>query len=310
MTKNRIYGEDVLVRIMSNDGSVPYILDFDTIEINSLTNVRTYKAIGKRVSKHQSINTGYKITLTRAIRDNYLDALIGHNDYHIQKGLEPPLYMIDYTINHGYKIEDINYENELDDSFSQSAPKQKIEVQNPITSNLAKKIAGIAGTVANLNPVTANIKNQLVQGSKIIQTGANLIKAGVNLFNSINPAKIQNNATYLQAMRDNSPLTGDGFKQNWQYKNCSIGDFSSTSSPRTNSMQTIVIYATNRDNLNDNNFYDDQYMVEKMKLHHINNTNQIIDKRVKSIDNQAPEIINAVKNSFIKAFEEMYGDLL
>lgn len=311
MTKNRVYGEQVLVRVMSNNGQHPYILDFDSIEIQSFTINKSYKGIGKKVTRTQSINTGYKIVLTRAKRDNYLQALINYNDFHIQKGLEPPVFMIDYIINHNYSEKSINYESELNDNFKTPNPYQLKPIERP-SNALTDTIFKVAETALRRNQFIAKLQDSVRDVSKKANTVNNLINTVQDIFTP-NNKNIKDTEEYKKMMELNAKLAGESFKENYKYLNCTIGEFSSNDSPRNNSVETITLYATHRDNFNDNNIYEDEYMVEKVKTDSIDRTNNHIDLSIynnnKNNNPTSPNIEKAFRDSMYSSFEEIYGNL-
>lgn len=313
MSKNRIYGEDVIVRLMSNNGIIPYILDFDSIEIQSLTNVKTYKAIGKKVNRHQSINTGYKITLTRAKRDNHLQALINYNDYHIQKGLEPPLFSIDYIVNHNFKVGNINYNEELNIESSEpnnikKAPRDR---SNQKLSGLTDNALYLANNFLRRNQSIAELQNKTkdtIKDAKKIKGAVNYVK---NLFNDTSNIRMEDLKLYKEAKEQADSISGEGFKENYHYKNCQIGEFTSSDTIRTNSLETITLYASHKDNLNDDNMYDDYYIESKMKLQYLQYTGEIAEGSKAKVNNTSqPNYQKIITDSLLMSFEEMYGNLL
>jgi len=313
MTKNRVYGENVIVRIMSSDGVTPYILDFDSIEIQSMTTVRTFKAIGKKVNRHQSYNTGYKITLTRGKRDNHLQALINWNDYHIQKGLEPPLFMIDYIVNHTYQVKDVIYAEELNiDEFTpnniRKSSKNKSEFSN--LRSLTDASLLIAKNAIRRNEAIAKVQDLVVDISKKASYVNNLASSAKNLFNDKSNQRLEDTAEYKRLMALAKTMSGNGFKENFQYMNCEIGEFTSSDAIRTNSMETIVLYSSHRNNLNDDNLFDDGYIVKNMKLEHTRKTEEQSKELIDNLnDVYKLDYQKIIQESLKASFEKMYGNL-
>lgn len=108
MSKQRSFGQDVIVRLSSADGRTNFIIDFDSINVSSLTEGKIKKGIGKRVGRPQSNSSGYKVTLSRTKRDNYLESLVQMNDYYLNSGLDQPIFSLTHTINHPYYTTSIN----------------------------------------------------------------------------------------------------------------------------------------------------------------------------------------------------------
>lgn len=113
MSRAKVFGEDITIRLLSDDESTPLILDFDACEIASLRTNKMYKAIGKRISKPHSSTSGYKIILTRAKRDNYIEALTQYLDFFAEKGLDFPTFTVERIVNYQYAKSEINPENEF-----------------------------------------------------------------------------------------------------------------------------------------------------------------------------------------------------
>lgn len=313
MTKNRVYGENVIVRIMSNDGVVPYILDFDSIEIQSMTSVKTFKAIGKKVNRHQSYNTGYKITLTRAKRDNHLQALINWNDYHIQKGLEPPLFMIDYIINHNYKLDKVNYPEELNiDEFTPNNIKRVQKDKNPFSEvkSLTDKVILVGNTAIRRNEAIAKIQDATLELSKKANYVNNIANGAKKLFSQANSQRLEDRASYKALMATAKSMSGGGFTENYQYVNCEIGEFTSSDAVRTNSMETIVIYASHKNNLNDDNRYDDEYLENNIKLEHEKKVKEEVSSSIDNLsDTYKLNYQKIIEDSLRASFEQIYGNL-
>lgn len=313
MTKNRIYGENVIVRIMSNNGITPYILDFDSIEIQSMTTVRTFKAIGKKVNRHQSYNTGYKISLTRAKRDNHLQALINWNDYHIQKGLEPPLFMLDYIVNHTYNISKVDYAEELNiDEFTPNNIRRESKDKNPFQSvkSLTDSALVIANNFTRRNKSIAKLQDAVIDVAKKANFVNTVLDKAKNLFNDDNNIRLEDTARYKELMETAKTMSGNNFKENYQYMNCEIGEFTSSDTIRTNSMETIVLYASHKNNLNDTNIFDDEYLENNIKLEHEKKVKEDIGRssinlsETYKLDHQ-----KIIENSLKTSYEQMFGNI-
>lgn len=138
MSKNRIYGEDVVVRLLSSDGLTPYILEFDEIQVSDESKNKTYKAIGKKISTNQCYDTGYKIVLSRTKRDNQVTSLLKLRDSALNRGLPVPTFTVEKITTHTYSSLSINPLQE----FGQS-------IINPTLPSLGLGLDSVINQVSN-----------------------------------------------------------------------------------------------------------------------------------------------------------------
>lgn len=318
MTVNRIYGQDVLVRLFSNDGITPYIVDFDTIEINSLTTTQSYKGIGRKLQKHQSINSGYKIVLTRAKRDNHLQALVHFNDYHIQKGLEQPFFKLDYIVNHTYNIKNYNVIKRLSGNQDPLFSSTKNIVMNDgtnfkIPSLLTNLVANGAEALLKKNDGIKQAIDTVKDGKKLIDGIGTKVKAITKLFQDSASRTIYTQPLYQELKaRINflPPDAKDNFVEEYYYNNCVIGEFSSSDRVNENSIETITLYATDKNIMSEDNFYDDKYMMESFEEQLNTELKKNQDNIIKIVDQKQSNILDDIKKNFNKTLEEIYGNLL
>lgn len=102
MSKNRVYGNQVIVRLLTNIGNVPVCIDFDEISIKSKTANKTNRSIGKKIDSNQLQSSGYEITLTRSKRDNYIQSLSQFLDNQIHSGFNAVQFKIEHVTEHNY----------------------------------------------------------------------------------------------------------------------------------------------------------------------------------------------------------------
>lgn len=138
MSKNRIYGEDVVVRLLSSDGLTPYILEFDEIQVSDESKNRSYKAIGKKINTNQCYDTGYKIVLSRTKRDNQITSLLKLRDSALNRGLPVPTFTVEKITTHTYSSLSINPLQE----FGQS-------IINPTLPSLGLGLDSVINQVSN-----------------------------------------------------------------------------------------------------------------------------------------------------------------
>lgn len=168
MTKARTYGEQVRVRLFSQDGLTPFVIDFDSIDIEELSKNRTNRAIGKKVSSHQRYgNDGWKIVLTRSKRDNYIQSLFHYNEQFLQKGLDAPKFQIEHITTHTYNTANINpflefsLDNVLQTSISPAFLLSRVNI--PIPKEISQTATNIQSAVGNIaNKVLGNFRERFI----------------------------------------------------------------------------------------------------------------------------------------------------
>ena len=280
MTRNKIFGEDVVVRLISDDLSFPLVLDFDTDDISSLRQNKVYKAIGKRSIKPHTISSGYKIVLTRAKRDNYLQTLIQYHDFFIERGLEPPTFTVERIVLHSYGSDELNAKNEFfkQELKQQTSLNMSIESSEKLFNQREKQIADrtnqiISNTINRYLPKVALNKLTIERN---VNGFLNVINDIQNQISELNPFNIE---VPFEQRRDvfeisqkikeqnNFPL----FKERTLYRNCMLAEDSFADKPHEFTEEKIIFYASNKVDLSDENDYQDVYLKEIL-------TNQYKDK--------------------------------
>lgn len=289
MTRNKVFGEDVLIRLISDDTQKPLIIDFDSSEINSLRQNKSYKAIGKRVMKPHSHTSGYKIILSRVKRDNYIDALTQYLDHFAERGLEYPTFTVERIVNFTYSADeltkkefepvdynDLNFQNGLKQIAEQKKQHEAslIKKRNNLLNSAFVNAMPLINYAVNNNQLAQNTLNSVSQINKGIQQLNNLsssisnnVNQAMNLYNQLNifepePTK-EDNFEYqmiLQKMREHNNF--ETFKTIYHYKNCTISDESFSDKPKEFTEEKITLYSSNRINLSPDNDYDDKYLKE------------------------------------------------
>lgn len=154
MSKNRIYGEDVVVRLLSSDGLTPYILEFDEIQVSDESKNRSYKAIGKKISTNQCYDTGYKIVLSRTKRDNQITSLLKLRDSALNRGLPVPTFTVEKITTHTYSSLSINPLQEFGQSVISTAipslPLGLDNIANQVGNAVNSAISTATSAVGNL----------------------------------------------------------------------------------------------------------------------------------------------------------------
>lgn len=163
MSKSRTFGQDVRVRLYDSNHVTPYIIDFDSIEVESLNESLRKKAIGKKIWNSQTINSGYKVRLSRAKRDNYNQSIQGMIDLLINNGYKAPKFCIEEIVTHPYAVDAINpYFEMVGESLLNLVPN----------NNLLTNVANQAVNKTLNNPAT---KGALSFGSKLAGSAAGLL---------------------------------------------------------------------------------------------------------------------------------------
>lgn len=245
MSKNRVYGEDVLVSLWNHNKTVPLIIDFDEIRDESQVQNKLYKGISKRVHQNQSYNSGFALTLVRAKRDNYLTTLVDFNNWCIQRGLIPPKFAIEVIVTYTYSVDAIDPSKEFNsmysnffkgfDVFKDAIGKTKAEYNKYVSS--AQAIAGKIATPEQLKT---------------------LYKAN-DIANDVGKL-INENLSGLNTLKGLYEATLPPFTERYVYYNCGIKTNSSGHKPHENSIEQIEFNSSYRVNLSDKNSYTDEHI--------------------------------------------------
>lgn len=245
MSKNRVYGEDVLVSLWNHNKTVPLIIDFDEIRDESQVQNKLYKGISKRVHQNQSYNSGFALTLVRAKRDNYLTTLVDFNNWCIQRGLTPPKFAIEVVVTYTYSVDAIDPSKEFNsmysnffkgfDVFKDAIGKTKAEYNKYVSS--AQAIAGKIATPEQLKT---------------------LYKAN-DIANDVGKL-INENLSGLNTLKGLYEATLPPFTERYVYYNCGIKTNSSGHKPHENSIEQIEFNSSYRVNLSDKNSYTDKHI--------------------------------------------------
>jgi len=157
MSKQVVTGEQVIVRLSSQDGLIPLVLDFDSIDIEPKQDNDTYRGIGKTISQNQTKTTGYKIKLTRPKMDHYLREIQYFIDFCLENGITAPKFTVTELITHTYSgtgfIPEVEFnEAIINNPFSNLpsflSPLTNLASNNPVTGFVNGAIGAIKNTLA------------------------------------------------------------------------------------------------------------------------------------------------------------------
>jgi hypothetical protein len=157
MSKQVVTGEQVIIRLSSQDGLIPLVLDFDSIDVEPKHDNDTYRGIGRTISQNQTKMTGYKIKLTRPKLDHYLRELMYHIDMCLESGLTAPKFTVSEVITHTYSgtgfIPEVEFnEAILSNPFQNTPaflnPATNLLSNNPVTGFVNSAIGAIKNTLA------------------------------------------------------------------------------------------------------------------------------------------------------------------
>lgn len=245
MSKNRVYGEDVLVSLWNHNKTVPLIIDFDEIRDESQVQNKLYKGISKRVHQNQSYNSGFALTLVRAKRDNYLTTLVDFNNWCIQRGLIPPKFAIEVVVTYTYSVNNIDPSKEFGGAYKDlfnSFNKFK-DVIGDVKAEYNKYIGqaqSIAGKIATPEQLKSLYK--------------------VNSFGTEINNLIDKSLGGLNTLKGVYEATLPPFTERYVYYNCGIKTNSSGHKPHENSIEQIEFNSSYRVNLSDKNSYTDKHI--------------------------------------------------
>lgn len=348
MTRAKVYGEDVKIRLLSEDTSTPLILDFDMCDIASLRQNKMYKAIGKRVSKPHSVTSGYKITLTRAKRDNYLEALTQYLDFFIERGLDFPTFTIERTVFYQYDKKELNSNAE----FFQSEIKQnnsntdfleaqqelkrraefikeatarkndrKLRVLSAMASNyLPKAVDALKNSSTNsqkaFNSLTQKfepVNNLITNALKITSDISNYNKAlqGVlSDFNNELEVDPLDTPEYKKLLEEIKKHNNfEVFQSKILYKNCTIVEETFTDKPKEVTEEKFILYSSNRINVSDINEYEDKYLSSYFTNMEKERNARKSDLILKGSENISKSNIGSALNQLVKlAYQDTNGD--
>ena len=268
MSKNRVYGEDVLVSLWNQDRTTPLIVDFDEIRDEAQVQNKLYKGISKRVHQNQSYNSGYALTLTRSKRDNYLTTLIDFNNWCIQRGLIPPKFAIEVVVTYTYSVNNIDPNKEFDGAYKDlfNSFNKFTDTIKDVKAEYNKYIGqaqAIAGKIATPDQLKA-----LYGVNSVANNVNNLINKSLGGF---------------ETLKGIYEATLPPFTERYVYYNCGIKANSSGHKPKENSVETIEFNSSYRVNMSDKNQYTDNH-ANKLWFNLI--TNMIQDTTAKDKGNQ------------------------
>jgi len=297
MSRAKVFGEDITIRLLSDDESTPLILDFDACEIASLRTNKMYKAIGKRISKPHSSTSGYKIILTRAKRDNYIEALTQYLDYFAEKGLDFPTFTVERIVNYQYSKKEINPNDEFNGS-KESKPSEGFNGSRTLNDLIkAKEEAKKAKSDrALLNVATMLLPEAILglqQGKQKYETFKNQLNNTANFINNTFyntvPEELENREE-IKLLRENIKKNNDFevFQSKTLYKNCTIVEETFSDKPKEITEERFVLYSSNRVNLSENNEYEDTYLSKLLT----SRTQDKLNKTAKLINEQSEDIVN------------------
>lgn len=248
MGKPRIFGEQVVVKVLSSDGSTPFIIDFDTCDITSLSSIKSFKGIGKRIPKHQTVTNGWKISLTRNKRDNALQALVHHIDMLVESGRSSPEFVIEHTTTHFAPTIDTEY------VLGKDLNKTK-------TDDIYTKLQNIETRIESL-PIIGNYVGQFINNGKNFaeranQVAGNIGKLGASAINSLIGATVE------------------GITETYIYHYCAIAEPTSVDKRTDETSETIVFYSGTRTSKTVKNTYEDTHLAGQMLIDYDNKHNTL-----------------------------------
>lgn len=296
MTRAKVFGEDITIRLLSDDESTPLILDFDMCEIASLRTNKMYKAIGKRISKPHSSTSGYKIVLTRAKRDNYIEALTQYLDFFAEKGLDFPTFTVERIVNYQYSVKELNPENEFNNI--KDKPIEGFNGGRTLNDLIkAKEEAKKAKSDrALLNVATLLLPEVILglqQGNQRYETFKNQLNNTANFINNTfynNVGEELENREEIKLLRENIKKHNnfEVFQSKTLYKNCTIVEETFSDKPKEITEERFVLYSSNRINLSEENQYEDTYLSNMFT----NRTQDKLNKTANLIIEQSENVIN------------------
>jgi hypothetical protein len=299
MTRAKVFGEDITIRLLSDDESTPLILDFDACEVASLRTNKMYKSIGKRISKPHSNTSGYKIILTRSKRDNYIEALTQYLDFFAEKGLDFPTFTVERIVNYQYASTELDTKAEFFKDITKQTPFQESALALAKEQEQRAEFIREATVRKNerkmrvVNSLASNYLPQLINGAreynKDFNNFANSAQQALNpiaQFGNDAFKHIKNVTEYSKALATTlKDLDGDlginpydtpeykqllaqvrkhnqfeTFQSKTLYKNCTIVEETFSDKPKEMTEERFVLYASNRINLSDDNEYEDIYL--------------------------------------------------
>lgn len=310
MTRAKVFGEDVLITLKSNDTLTPLILDFDSCEVTSLRQNHSYKSISKKVTRTISASTGYKIVLTRAKRDNYIEAISQYIDFFTQRGLEPPLFSLERVVNMQYGVDEIIPQSEFFGQEERQIQQRANEaIKRSQASAEAKKnqLLRIGGEIANLAtnniPAVANANRKIGQTLNQIQNAQNNLSSFISKATALNPfspANAMDDPEWIAI--DREAQFNNSFIRTMQsiyvYQNCSIAEETFSDKSRELTDEKITLYASSRLNLSTINDYDDTYLYDHFSKLAVSNIEKMYEHIEKTDSTKDQDMLKRVKELY------------
>lgn len=273
MSKNLVVGQDILIQIVSDDILYPFITEFDECDINSLRKDGIYKSIGKRVIKTHSQSSGYKISLTRAKRDNYLDSLIQFVDQFTERGLEPPTFSVIVQTNFTYPESELNpfndsslqvvsrKQNQYQDDFKLKQRSRALEFGINLTKTVSNQLINLARTNEQTKIIAQSFDNAvglINAGSNAYNVAKSIISKYNDLFgDNIKMEDLPEYKTLINQIKIYNESIGELFKTVYVYKGCSLSNDSTSHRVREYSVDKLSMIASTKVNLSPINSTDD-----------------------------------------------------
>jgi len=253
MSKPRIFGQQVTVRLLNSKGDVPYLVTFDSIDISDMSETKTFKSIGKNRIQSETISKGYRITLNRTKRDNALIAFSNHISMMVEKGLASPEFSIEYTVNHYVENMDVDYI--IDDKTN------GVNLFQQALNFIGTKVGGIVGNA--LEVAGDEAKENFNKASDFVADARRAISP----------------LTHLASDIANIFFRKDGFKEKIILKNCTKGEMrTGVSSHNEVVEESLTLTASHIVVDSDSGEYEDGYLPENFIKDYVSKfVNQNID---------------------------------
>lgn len=231
--KARVYGEDVVVRLYNDEFTQPFVIDFDSIKVSKIVDSKNYKTINKNLTTHHPIFNGWRVELTRAKRDNYLDEFVD---------------ILDKWYQGKYRFQEISIEHSTRYNSTAAGMIQPAkEFSEDVPNKFAQFVGGLAGNLLNK-------AQSVVNQNPFINQTRDAIIGGINTFLGI--------ASFFK----------EPFREKWLYVGGTLAGFNHSDAPKENSMQTIVFNCVDRiSNTDENAFtgYIEQLIKDDAVARHI-----------------------------------------
>lgn len=251
MSKPRLFGEQVVVKVLNHEGLAPFIIDFDTCDITSLSKIHSFKGIGRQIPKHQTINDGWKISLTRNKRDNALQSFIHHIDMLLEAGCSSPEFQVEHIVMHFAPTIDKEY------VLGKDSPVKDKESIYENFKNITSKISSLP----KLNIIGNSTFNTTVNA--VLDDTKRYTQNAQNFLGSAESYLAQAKGIGLNYVNQIANIMGEqveGMAEIYTYHFCAIAEPTISNKRNEEIGETLVLYSGTRTSKTVTNVFEDTYM--------------------------------------------------